>query len=310
MITNPRISIITATYNRAHFILETLKSIQKQTFLDWECLIVNDGGTDSTENIIQELLTQDNRFKFLERPNTYLKGLPGCRNYGLDIAKGDYIIFFDDDDLVNENLLAIALENIFSHKVSFCHYQKKSFQKELQIIENKSLNFKYFLSKDNLTDVLQQKIGLASCTVLWKRECFSNIRFNENLMYAEEWECYSKILSEGFLGIVIPNILYYNRKHPQSNTHQFYQYNAVRRASKAEAILLVIENLQEKKILSNSILRYFVTMSSDFKEFDLFSKIMHLLEEKRIRKILWILFYYSLPTRLIFYKIKKSLIKK
>ena len=100
----PLVTIIMATYNRASFIVETLQSIQNQIFKDWECLIIDDGGTDATAAIIAPILAQDNRFQYLLRPDTYQKGLPGTRNYGLDLAKGDYIIFFDDDDICRGKL--------------------------------------------------------------------------------------------------------------------------------------------------------------------------------------------------------------
>ena len=74
---SPIVTIIMATYNRAHFILETLNSIQNQTFKDWECLIIDDGGTDNTVEFIEYFLQEDNRFQYLKRENNYQKGLPG-----------------------------------------------------------------------------------------------------------------------------------------------------------------------------------------------------------------------------------------
>lgn len=307
---NPKVSIIIATYNRAHFIVETLLSVQNQIFLNWECLIIDDGGSDNTFEVISPLLAKDLRFTFLKRPNNYQKGLPGSRNYGLDISKGEYVVFFDDDDLVDKRLLNIAMKVIDDNNVSYCHYKKKSFENDKQFVEYEIVSGESFLiSKANLTAILQNKIGMASCTVLWNKKCFKTIRFNENLMYAEEWECYSKIISEGFLGVSIPNVLYFNRKHPESNTGEYYRNDSIRRASKAEAILLVIENLQDKNLLSKPTLRYFISMSSGFKEFDLFSKILHLLKAKIAQKIKWKIFYYSLPLRIPLYKIKKSITK-
>lgn len=90
----PKVTIIMATYNRAHFIVESLHSIQNQTFENWECFIIDDGGTDNTIEVIKPVLEKDFRFQFLNRPESYKKGLPGCRNYGLDLAKGDYVVFF------------------------------------------------------------------------------------------------------------------------------------------------------------------------------------------------------------------------
>jgi glycosyltransferase involved in cell wall biosynthesis len=296
-----------ATYNRAHFILDTLLSIQSQTFLNWECLIIDDGGNDNTQEVISSMLEDDQRFQYLKRPDNYKKGLPGCRNYGLDISKGEYIIFFDDDDLIHPHNLMMGLEVIENNSVDFCHYQKMSFEVEKPLIVNHSIAIQQFLSEDDIYKIITQEIGLASCTVLWCKKCFDFIRFNESLLYAEEWECYNRLILENFKGIVIKNVLYYNRKHPDSNTGEFYRNNPIRRESKSKAILLVLQNLKAKEMISNSLKRYFLTFSRDFSEYDLFNKIVNILELSRLEKLKWQMFYYSIPFRLPFYKIKKSL---
>ena len=127
----PEISIIMATYNRAHFIVETLQSIQKQIFENFECLIIDDGGTDNTLEVIQPIIGNDKRFLFLKRTEKYKKGLPGCRNYGLDIAKGNYIIFFDDDDIIHSQNLATTIQILKNEDFDFCCYQKESFINEV-----------------------------------------------------------------------------------------------------------------------------------------------------------------------------------
>ena len=302
----PKITIIMATYNRAHFILETLETIQNQSTVNWECLIIDDGGTDDTEEVLGSILKQDLRFQFLHRPDNYQKGLPGCRNYGLDLAKGAYVIFFDDDDIVHPENLRIGLEVLELNNVDFCHYQKLAFETERPLIVNNSITIQQYLTKADIDKVVSQQIGLASCTVLWKKSCFNRVRFNENLLYAEEWECYSKLISENFKGVVISNVLYYNRKHANSNTGEFYRDNPIRRASKKEAILLVIKNLKDKQLLSSSLLRYFVTLATDFKEYNLFPQIITLLELSIFEKIKWQFFYSTFPLRLSVYKLKKT----
>ena len=77
-----------ATYNRAHLITNTLESIKNQTYPNFECLIIDDGGQDDTKIVVEELISEDKRFSYLVRLAKYKKGLPGCRNYGLDICKG------------------------------------------------------------------------------------------------------------------------------------------------------------------------------------------------------------------------------
>lgn len=304
---NPKVTIIMATYNRAHFIVETLKSIQEQTFQNWECLIIDDGGTDNTFGVITPILNTDPRFQFSKRPNKYLKGLPGCRNYGLDQAKGEFVIFFDDDDIVHPNNLKINLEVIQANEVDFCHFQKLAYINTVPKVEGTAIKIQNELTLKDIENVVNQKIGLASCTVLWHKKCFESIRFNESLLYAEEWECYTRIISEGFVGVIIENVLYYNRKHANSNTGEFYKHNPVRRRSNKEAILLVIANLKGKDLLSQSIIRYFVKVSVQYKEYNLFYSLMNVIKPSLKEKMNWLLFYKTFSIRWYIYKWRKKL---
>lgn len=300
-----------ATYNRCHFILETLHSIQNQTFENWECLIIDDGGTDKTQDVISPLLAQDNRFRFYKRPDDYKKGLPGCRNYGLDLATGHYIIFFDDDDIIHPDNLKISIEVVTTNNVDFCHYQKMPFEKQKPIIKNSPISIIKSLTIKDIEKIITQKIGLASCTVLWKKQCFDTIRFNENLLYAEEWECYSQIITENFKGIIISNILYYNRKHRNSNTGEFYSNNPIHKTSKKNAIILIIENLKLKGLLTDNLLRYFIQMSLQFKEYNLFVSIIDASKLSFATSLKWKIFYrLLLPLQLFLYRLKKQLTKK
>lgn len=305
----PNITIIMATYNRAHLIVETLISIQNQSYQEWECLIIDDGGTDNTFEIILPILEQDQRFKFFKRSDSYKKGLPGCRNYGLDLAKGAFIVFFDDDDIVHQDNLKLNNEVLSDESIDFCHYQKSSFGNKNPVIENSKITKQQKLSKTDIEKIITQKIGFASCTVMWKSYCFSSIRFNESLLYAEEWECYSRIIAADFKGLIIDSVLYYNRKHSHSNTAGFYSNNIKSIVSKKNAILLIVQNLKEKQLLTSSLIRYFVTLSLDFKKYQLYSQIIKILDLNIFQRIQWDLFYISYPVRMSLYKIKKSLKK-
>ena len=304
------VSIIMATYNRAGFIAETLRSIQMQTYENFECLIIDDGGNDNTLEVIAPILNKDSRFKFLKRPDNYKKGLPGCRNYGIDLTQGDYIIFFDDDDIVHPDNLKINVEVIQNLNVDFCHYQKMSFEKQKPIINNTPITIVTPLTIEDIKKVVTQEIGLASCTVLWKKKCFNTIRFNETLLYAEEWECYTRIISENFKGMIISNVLYYNKKHLNSNTGEFFQNNPVRRVSQADAVVLVVQNLKEKQLLTNSLIQYLITVSIGFKEYNLFNQILRILDLRLPGELKWKLFYISYPLRLPIYKMKKKIKNK
>ena len=299
------VSIIMATYNRAHFIEETLQSIQNQTYKNFECLIIDDGSTDNTSDIVAPFVQNDPRFQYRKRSNNYLKGLPGSRNYGLDLAQGEYIIFFDDDDIVHPQNLEISCKELIQQNIDFCHFQKKSFYDAPEIALFQDYEAKIITVHD-IKNILNHKIGLASCTVLWTKRCFQNTRFNECLLYAEEWECYLKIISSGFTGTNITAVLYYNRKHSQSNTGEFYLNNPVRRKSNADAIFLVAQNLRSKNLLTYSLQKQLVTLSYQFKDFNLFDNLMTGIDLHIGEIIYWRTFYFFQPVRLVLYKLKKG----
>lgn len=264
------VSIIMATYNRSHFIIETLEAIKKQTFGNWECIIIDDGSTDSTQEILQPYLISEPRIKYFLRSEKYKKGLPGCRNQGLDLARGDYIVFFDDDDIMHPWVLELCLKEIQPREALYCRYLRTIFTGDFHYDFNFDLNYRInHLDKEQLDPIIMNEIPFNSCQVLWDISVFSNIRFNEELMYAEEWECYSRILSNGISGISIEKVLFYGRKHSKSNTGEFRNNDPIRIASKIKAILLVIDNLSKKGLLSLNLVQYFIRTGFLLKEISL-----------------------------------------
>jgi glycosyltransferase involved in cell wall biosynthesis len=308
---SPKVTIIMATYNRSYFIVETLLSIQKQTFLDWECLIIDDGGTDTTFEVMSPILEQDSRFQFFKRPEKYQKGLSGCRNYGLDLAKGDCIIFFDDDDIAHPQNLELCVFELSENDVSFCRYIRDVFRGNFVYNFDYSKTYtSFYIDQNDIESILKNELLFNSCAVMWKKECFEKRRFEEYLMYAEEWELYSRIISSGVKGISINKSLFYGRKHPDSNTGEFFRNDPIRRASNAHAICLVIKNLKQRKLLSYTILRYFIQVALGYREYNLFDRIINTLDLPKMEELKWRLFYAHLPLRLYFYEIYMKKYKK
>lgn len=94
-------SIIIPTYNNANTIKRTIESVIKQTFTNWELVIVDDGSTDDTEEQISPFL-EDNRINYLKQEN---QGVTVARNHGASVTTGEFICFLDSDDEVRENWL-------------------------------------------------------------------------------------------------------------------------------------------------------------------------------------------------------------
>lgn len=94
------VSIIMPAFNSGKHISETLHSIQRQTFTDWECIVIDDGSSDNTADIVTAIAKTDTRLRLIRRPHFSAKGASSCRNIGLTIATGEFIQFFDSDDLM------------------------------------------------------------------------------------------------------------------------------------------------------------------------------------------------------------------
>lgn len=106
------VSIIIPTFNRATIISETLHSVSNQSFVHWECLVIDDGSTDNTEELVQNFIEKDARFHYYKRPDSYKKGANGCRNYGYTLSKGQFINWLDSDDLFSEDKLEAQVSEI------------------------------------------------------------------------------------------------------------------------------------------------------------------------------------------------------
>lgn len=93
------ISIIIPVYNRPKLISECLDSVITQTYSNWECIVVDDGSTDNTWDILEDYTSKDKRIKIVKR-NREPKGANVCRNIGITKAKGEHLVFLDSDDLL------------------------------------------------------------------------------------------------------------------------------------------------------------------------------------------------------------------
>jgi len=98
----PKVTVVIPTYNRADLIGGTLESVREQTFADWECIVVDDGSTDGTEEVVQQFAEQDERFHYVRQPNA---GVCVARNRGISLARGKYVAFLDSDDHFAPNKL-------------------------------------------------------------------------------------------------------------------------------------------------------------------------------------------------------------
>ena len=187
---NPLVSIIIPTYNRAHLIGETIESIIAQTYGNWECIIVDDGSIDHTEKTINYYCNKDNRIKYYKRTKKYKAGGNGARNYGFELSGGEYIIWFDSDDIMLPNKIKDDIQEAVNYDLDFVISSGFSSNFELQNLKEKPLNIKDELYVSYTT--WQSNIFLPS--ILFLKKFINQFRlFDEKLVRGQENDFFSRV---------------------------------------------------------------------------------------------------------------------
>lgn len=229
------ISIVIPIYNAEKYLEECLNSIKSQTYKNFEVIMVNDGSKDDSETICMNFLRSDSRFRYLKKANG---GVSSARNVGLDNVKGDYITFIDADDWVDENHLEILIDGIIKNncEVAISSYMRFINTRETYLINIYSNQEKYLLNygKMNREKFLTELPKLISinnsfnCAVskLFSRRLVEDIRFDSNIIYAEDLDFYFKLYLKANNFIFINAETYIYRQHDESTTSGFSQIHA------------------------------------------------------------------------------------
>lgn len=181
-----KISVIIPIYNDELYLKDALVSIQQQTFANFECICVNDGSIDKSEEIIDEFVKSDNRFIKINKKNG---GVSAARNIGLEASKGEYVYFMDHDDLTPKYSLQILLDAVQKYNSDLSRGRMIMIQEDFTLedlpnTENKYPNFKFY--QNPLTDFYRYVRGknknwyfIWMC--LYKKSAIKDIRFLEEL---------------------------------------------------------------------------------------------------------------------------------
>ena len=210
------ISIIIPTFNRSDLIVKTLDSIIAQTYKNWECIVVDDGSTDNTQKLIEEYITKDSRFQYHHRPKDRLRGGNAARNYGFEVSRGEYIQWFDSDDLMHPEKLKIQIEHLIKSELNFCVCQNLVFENSVD--DGLNLRHQYIHSLNPLNDFIKLDIVWMTPSAIWRKKFLQSFiyLFDEELLAAQEWEFHCRILAKDSNYIPILEQLVYLRKHPDS----------------------------------------------------------------------------------------------
>jgi glycosyltransferase involved in cell wall biosynthesis len=270
--TSPFFSIILPTYNRAHLIETAVKSVLMQSFSDWELIIVDDGSTDNTKEVISKFSSSDKRIKYFYQEN---QERSIARNNGIEQSSGQYICFLDSDDY----FLSKKLEKLHN-------FIKGSTQNDGVFYDGLS-----FLIKDNIVKISLPtkkeyetiheflfKNPLGSLQICAAVKVFQEFKFNPSIRIGEDVELWLRIANKfEFIPIDTFNTIALehddrsvNLKKYNSAKDQLLQINHIFKLHDKSKI-----NKQTRKtVLSNC----------------LFNVSKHyMLNRKRLKSILWIL---------------------
>jgi len=221
------VSVIIPTYNGAQYLEEAVSSVINQTYKKLECIIVDDGSTDNTHQLCQNLIKKDSRIKYVYQSN---RGPGSARNRGIKESKGDWIQLLDSDDWLNEDKIRFQLEYfrktannsgdnivLFSdYKVIHADSHQNFLKKETHIFGN--------LSEDQilhrvLTWSFKDDCPLHSNSILSKRSVLEKDLFNETQKPAfTDLELFVRLLTHKVKFIYTPIVGMYFRRHPKSRT--------------------------------------------------------------------------------------------
>lgn len=124
---NDLISVVIPLFNAENFLQPLMDSIVLQTYTNYEVIFVDDGSQDNSVQVVRNQIAKDNRFRLLLRPEDQIKGAPTCRNIGMREAKGEYIIFFDADDIIADYCFEQRVKSIKESGKDFCVFPIMAF---------------------------------------------------------------------------------------------------------------------------------------------------------------------------------------
>ncbi|MDQ3392687.1 MAG: glycosyltransferase family 2 protein [Bacteroidota bacterium] len=186
------VSIIIPVFNREDFLYNTLFSIKNQTYDSWEAIIVDDGSTDKSLDIIQAYVKRDNRFKFFAR-HRQPKGAQTCRNIGMENASGKNIIFLDSDDILAPYCLLNRVNFMEQNPdLDFSINHVITFEKvpgDINILWN------ILDDGDDILRFFSDDVPWQTSSPIWKKEFVDQIKWDESCISGQDWDFHVQALS-------------------------------------------------------------------------------------------------------------------
>lgn len=233
----PELSIIVPVYNTSKYLQKCLDSIINQTLKKIEIIIINDGSTDNSEEIVLNYLRKDTRIQYYKQEN---KGVSSARNKGIELSKSEYIIFVDSDDFIDLNLVEDTLEKIKQEELDIVFFGIKS------VDQNGKIKNYIEINKNNLiSDVFFRSYPVNK---IYRKKLFieNNIKFPLGKKYEDIYTIPRVILSTKKIGYIDRYYYNYYIGRPTSITSERNNFQTI--LDLIEAKKFINNFLQEKNL--------------------------------------------------------------
>jgi glycosyltransferase involved in cell wall biosynthesis len=259
---NPLVSIIIPVYNREKLILETLKSVNKQSYQNWGCIIVDDQSTDDSYNIISNYIHDKPRFKLFVRPSYFSKGGCGARNYGFEISNGEYVNWFDSDDIMATDFLSEKVKIFIQNSDVDVVISKTAFFTNT-INQITGYEKRTFSSNNLLEDFASHKTSWYICDPLWKKKfLLGKDLFNSRLLKGQDRDFHTRMLIHKPKVLFSDSILSYYRQNITSISNNF---SVEVNKSLNDSLIERLELLKNEKVSFSTILFMLKLISKNYK---------------------------------------------
>lgn len=245
------VSIIVPVYNTKKYLSDCLDSIKNQTYRDFEVIIIDDGSTDGSSEICDDFAKIDTRFKVFHNKNM---GVSASRNYGLEMAEGEYIAFCDADDAIHPDYLYELVTNIEQKEadIVICSYYYRSLKGDRHLFKRYKSGY---ISTNELFEriFICDDIGGFVWNKLFRKSTIGNARFDINLQICEDTFFICEIVKPKCKIYFLNKPLYYYLIRQDSATNSINSIITNNRTSKySEVFNKILANFE----LTNEVKRY------------------------------------------------------
>lgn len=212
---SPKVTVVIPAYNAMEYLPETVESVLRQSFSDFELLIVNDGSSDNIEEWAHAIT--DSRVNLISQEN---KGLSGARNAGILTAKGEYITFLDADDLWEPTKLEKQVDCLEKNiKIGLVYTWVNYFYRPEDIVSNGRKGPE--IEGDIFEQILEKNFIMCGSNVMIRRTCFDEVGvFDESLSPAADWDMWIRIAAQ-YPFAVVKEVLVHYRQHNSSMSKNY-----------------------------------------------------------------------------------------